>query len=143
MTTVTKFNGAVTFHVHPRTLQNLVMQDRLLEAVPEAAAFKPGSQTATIFENLGAFLAQTDAIEFAEELPFEAQGLDEFWTLAKDSRDYVAVWAAFIKHVQIDAHNEWLDAVNHAIPEAYRAPEFVQPGADTSDPKSKRRGQPT
>lgn len=111
------------------------MQDRLTEAVPGAAAFKPGSQTATIFENLAAFLAQTDTIEFVDELPFEAQGLAQFWALAADSRDYAAVWDAFLKHVQIDAHNEWLDAINHAIPEAYRAPDFVQPGADLTDPK--------
>lgn len=122
----TAFDGAVTFHVRPRTLNNLVMGDLLLDAVPAAALFKPGSQSSIIFDNLGTFLAQTETIVFTDDVPPEAEGLRAFWAEAGDCTDYARLWLLFCQRVGVEAHNEWLDAVNSAIPETLRAPDVVR-----------------
>lgn len=133
---MSSFNGQVTFTCTRPNLKVQIIRDLLRSAVTEAARFPPDSDAERIFDNLSQFLGRTTAITFgvdSEKRP-EIAALRDFWTLAQSGANYREVWDAFIL-LSLDAHNEWMEALNETIPADLAAPAELRPEAG-DDPNS-------
>lgn len=145
ITPVSGFGGLVTIHCTRPNLKVQIVGDLLRSAVPEAANFAQGGDAANIFDNLVSFLARTTSIDFAPEdslLSDDVRALQEFWALASlPVVDYRVIWDAFVL-LNLDIHNEWMEALNSTIPAAVASPPELMPGAAQSDdPKPKARAK--
>lgn len=142
MTLHSALNGQVTFDCFPAGLKTLVVKEALEAAVPEAALFAPGSDSANIFSHLVDFLGQTRGIEFNIDLDEDAVGLQAFWLLTQDTTNYRRIWEAFLL-LSISVHNEWLEATASTIDPRLLAPPEVQAGLPetTDDPVKKKKSK--
>lgn len=129
------FDGQVTFECGFETLEAVIVRDNIRRALPEASEYEDGSQMQGIWNNFLLIFPNTLDIQFklAKTADTDLVQFKAFWDRCSKSADYAATWKAFLSSCNLYIVNEWVDAVNGAIPARYLAPADIHPTAPPDD----------
>lgn len=145
------FDGQVVFHTTFGSLLSIVVHEAIDEALPELAALlaipepppngkkakaeppkpAPRAQTGYIFSAFRMYLGDTVDIEFHlhEDADPDLVALRDWWDMAQANPDYRVLWRQFCAEIKPSVYHEWNNAIDAGVPERWKAPPDLRPGA--------------